>query len=337
VAGTHFEFKYSVSIFQIEVIMNLLHKTHFTKSPLLFAAWTGAGNVGILAVDYLRRKLNSNLFAQIDMSNFVTPDSIVVDSGVAHFPETPQSVFYHTHNPDLVIFESNAHSGGGHDIEIMRAILELAKELNTSRIYTAAALPQSISHSALPQILFACNNPNLKSDLEKKNISPMSEGLISGLNGLLLGFAAANGIDAVCLLATIPAYAAGLTYPKAALEIVKKFAEISEADIDVEELQQEVENADPMFADVEERLKDFFSSGIDGPDIDTEPEVEKLNKDDVTVEKNKEDVPKIVMDRIERMFNSAVNDKSKAQALKIELDKWGLYKLYEDRFLDLFE
>jgi hypothetical protein len=118
---------------------------------------------------------------------------------------------------------------------------------------------------------------------------------------------------------------------------VKKFAEISEADIDVEELKQEVENADPMFADVEERLKDFFSSGIDGPDIDTEPEVEKLNTDDVKVEKNKEDVPKIVMDRIEKMFNTAVNDKSKAQALKIELDKWGLYKLYEDRFLDLFE
>jgi predicted ATP-grasp superfamily ATP-dependent carboligase len=271
------------------------------------------------------------------MSNFITPDSIVVDSGVAHFPETPQSVFYHTHNPDLVIFESNAHAGGDHDIEIMRAILELAKELNTSRIYTAAALPQSISHSALPQILFACNNQNLKSELEKKNISPMSEGLISGLNGLLLGFAAANGIDAVCLLATIPAYAAGLTYPKAALEIVKKFAEISDADINVEELQQEVENADPMFADVEERLKDFFSSGLDGPDIDTGSEVEKLSTDDVKVEKNKEDVPKIVMDRIERMFNSAVNDKSKAQALKSELDKWGLYKLYEDRFLDLFE
>ena len=313
--------------------MNLLHRTHFNKSPLLFAAWTGAGNVGILAVDYLRRKLNSNLFAQIDMSNFVTPDSIVVDSGVAHFPETPQSVFYHTHNPDLVIFESNAHAGGDHDIEIMRAILELAKELNTSRIYTAAALPQSISHSAQPQILFACNNQKLKSDLEKKNISPMSDGLISGLNGLLLGFAAANGIDAVCLLATIPAYAAGSTYPKAALEIVKKFAEISDADIDIEELQQEVENADPVFADIEEKLKDFFSSGLGEP----EPDPLNLNSDLVQEKKNKDDVPKFVMDRIEKMFNTAVNDKSKAQALKNELDKWGLYKLYEDRFLDLFE
>lgn len=43
------------------------------------------------------------------------------------------------------------------------------------------------------------------------------------------------------------------------------------------------------------------------------------------------------MDKIEKMFNAAEKDKSKAQTLKIELDKWGLYKLYEDRFLDLFE
>lgn len=315
--------------------MNLLHRAHFNKSPLLFAAWTGAGNVGILSIDYLRRKLNANLFAQIDMSNFITPDSIVVNSGVAHFPETPQSVFYHTHNPDLVIFESNAHAGGNHDVEIMRAILDLAKELNISRIYTAAALPQSISHSSLPQILFACNNQYLKSDLEQKNISPMPDGMISGLNGLLLGFAAANGIDAVCLLATIPAYAAGLTYPRAALEIVKKFAEISSAEINTDELQQEVENADPMFADVEERLKDFFSSGF-GEEAESEDIASTLT--DIKEKKqSQDDVPKFVMDKIEKMFNAAAKDKSKAQILKTELDKWGLYKLYEDRFLDLFE
>jgi hypothetical protein len=43
------------------------------------------------------------------------------------------------------------------------------------------------------------------------------------------------------------------------------------------------------------------------------------------------------MDRIERMFKNAKQNKAKAQELKIELDKWGLYKFYEDRFLDLFE
>ncbi|HEX3019829.1 MAG TPA: PAC2 family protein [Chitinispirillaceae bacterium] len=304
--------------------MNIVHRTHFNSAPLLFAAWTGAGNVGILAMDYLRRKLNSHLFAQIDMSQFITPDSIVVNSGVTYFPDTPQSVFYHNHNPDLVIFESNAHAGGVYDVEVMRAILELSRELNTPRIYTAAALPQSISHIDQPRVLYACNNPKLKGELESRGLEPMPDGIISGLNGLMLGFAGVRGIDAVCLLATIPAYAGTLTYPRASLSIVAKLSEITGVEIDLSELEHDIEIADPMFAQIEDKIKEFFSSGV----FEEEPEIPGVQQ---------EDVPKYVMDRIERMFKNAAHDHAKAQDLKKELDKWGLYKLYEDRFLDLFE
>lgn len=309
--------------------MNLLHRTHFNTSPLMFAAWTGAGNVGILAVDYLRRHLDAHLFAQIDMSQFIVPESIMVSSGVAHFPETPQSVFYHNHNPDLVIFESNAHAGGNHDIDVIRTILELARELNTPRIYTAAALPRPMSHSAEPQLLYACNNTQLKIELENSGLEPMPDGIISGLNGLILGFAETNGIDAVCLLATIPAYAAGLTYPRAALTIIRNLSSMLGVDIDYSELEADIEAADPMFAEIEEKLKEFFSSGI------IEPEMEE--GEEAREEVLSEDVPRYVMDRIERMFQAAGKDRAKAQELKKELDRWGLYNLYENRFLDLFE
>lgn len=309
--------------------MNILHRAHFNTAPVLFAAWTGAGNVGILAIDYLRRKLDSHLFAQIDMSQFITPDSIVVNSGVTHFPDTPQSVFYHHHNPDLVIFESNAHAGGVYDVEVMRAILELSRELNIPRIYTAAALPQPVSHMDQPQLLYACNNPNLKNELESRGLVAMPDGIISGLNGLMLGFAGVRGIDAVCLLATIPAYAGTLTYPRAALSIVTKLTEITGVEIDYSELEHDIEVADPMFAQIEDKIKEFFSSEI------FEDESNSFGTEHYDVPKD--DVPKYVMDRIEKMFKSAVHDRSKAQELKAELDKWGLYKLYEDRFLDLFE
>lgn len=304
--------------------MNILHRAHFNSAPLLFAAWTGAGNVGILAMDYLRRKLNSHLFAQIDMSQFITPDSIMVNQGVAHFPDTPQSVFYHNHNPDMVIFESNAHAGGVYDVEVMRAILDLSKELNTPRIYTAAALPQPVSHLDQPKVLYACNNPGLKGELENLGLTAMPDGIINGLNGLMLGFAGVRGIDAVCLLATIPSYAGTLTYPRAALSIVEKLTEITGARLDFSELEHDVEIADPMFAQIEDKIKEFFSSEI----FEQEQDIPGVQK---------EDVPKYVMDRIERMFKSAALDHSKAQELKNELDRWGLYKLYEDRFLDLFE
>jgi hypothetical protein len=41
--------------------------------------------------------------------------------------------------------------------------------------------------------------------------------------------------------------------------------------------------------------------------------------------------------RIERLFAQAARDRSKAFELKQELDRLGLFKDYEDRFLDLFK
>ena len=41
--------------------------------------------------------------------------------------------------------------------------------------------------------------------------------------------------------------------------------------------------------------------------------------------------------RIERLFERAREDRSKAYELKGELDRLGVFDLYEDRFLDLFK
>jgi hypothetical protein len=41
--------------------------------------------------------------------------------------------------------------------------------------------------------------------------------------------------------------------------------------------------------------------------------------------------------RIEKLFDEAGQDRSKAYALKQELDRLGVFHDYEDRFLDLFQ
>jgi hypothetical protein len=47
--------------------------------------------------------------------------------------------------------------------------------------------------------------------------------------------------------------------------------------------------------------------------------------------------PHDLMERVEKLFDEAQRDRTKAIILKQELDRWGLFHLYEDRFLDLFE
>jgi len=41
-------------------------------------------------------------------------------------------------------------------------------------------------------------------------------------------------------------------------------------------------------------------------------------------------------EKIDKLFEQAKQDITKANELKLELDKWNVYKEYEDRFLDLF-
>jgi hypothetical protein len=54
-------------------------------------------------------------------------------------------------------------------------------------------------------------------------------------------------------------------------------------------------------------------------------------------EPTESEVPAEVTQRIEALFEQARQDRSKALELKLELDRRGLFRRYEDRFLDLFK
>jgi hypothetical protein len=51
---------------------------------------------------------------------------------------------------------------------------------------------------------------------------------------------------------------------------------------------------------------------------------------------DEEKVPHYVMDKIEKLFHDAAGNRELAAELKKELDRWNLFELYENRFLDLF-
>jgi len=302
----------------------MFQKIQFSGSPVVLAAWPGMGNVGLITVNYIRNKLNAQPFAEIDMSPFFIPDSIVVKDGIAKFPEIPTSIFYHTQNPDLIIFESNAQVSGREGIIVIRTILDVITQFPTAKIFTFAAYTQPVSYKDESEIMVTCNNTTLLNSLLLKNISAMPDGYIAGLNGLILGVAASRQIDAGCLLGTIPTYAINLSYPKAALAQIETISSILELSIDTTDLQNRNSEVEQQFAIIEERIREFVPS---------------INKDeDAEISEIEDDkVPHYVMEKIERLFREAAQNRESATELKKELDRWNLFELYENRFLDLFE
>lgn len=308
--------------------MELFRGTHFRSPPTMLAGWTGAGNVAIQTVDFIRQKIDARAFGHLDLSRFVVPESVVVKEGTVRFPDAPRSIFHHHYRPDLVLFESNAHVGAQADIESIRAILNVALDFKARRIYTAAGLPQPLSHAEEPRVYYACSTPELAMEMEQAGLPAMPDGSISGPNGLLIGFAAARRVEAVCLLAGIPAYAADLPCPRAALSIVQILDRLGVVSVDTGELEEEARVADEAFGQIEDRIREFFSA-------ESEEEIPTAHEETPSVEG--EDIPTYVMDRIERLFEEVRKDRTKAPELKKVLDRWNLYELYENRFLDLFE
>jgi len=292
--------------------------------PVMIAGWPGMGSVALGAVDYLQRKLKTVKFAEIDVDPLAIVDSVTVEDGLAAIAPTPKNVFYYTKNPDLIIFKGEAQLPGHEGILLLEEVLELASKFKVSRIYTGAAFPIPVSHKDLPQVYMAVNKRSLKDQLARFGLIPMESGYISGLNGLLLGFAEKKNIEAVCLLATMPQYAISLPNPKASLAVIDALQKILGFKLNIEEMNEYVRDMDEKMSIIEDKVKDVMEIDTKKPEPGHSASGKKV-------------VPPYIMDKIEKLFIEAAGDKAKAILLKSELDRWDLYKLYEDRFLDIFK
>jgi proteasome assembly chaperone (PAC2) family protein len=297
----------------------------------MIAGWPGMGQVGLGACDYLRQKLGAELFAHIDVSAYYQPDALTVENGLGRMPDPPKQDVYYSSEPPLFIFEGDTQLGGEPGFKLAAELLDLAHGHGAETVFTGAAYAMPVSFRQRPEVYGAATDEHLKATFIALGIEPLKEGRISGLNGLLLGLAAQRGLSAACLLATMPQYAIEAPNPKASRALIQVFQRILNTSIDMTEINESVREADRMFRDFEakvteaiQQLKENLGSqpeGHEGEGQDPEDRPE----------------PHDLMERVEKLFDEAQRDRTKAIILKQELDRWGLFHLYEDRFLDLFE
>lgn len=290
------------------------------KDPVMIAAWPGMGNVALGVVDYLRRALKAVKMAEIKTDPLSALDAVDVEAGISKLPRSPTSTFYYAKNPDMLIFEGEIQPSGAAGIELLNKVLDVAANFKTRRIYTGAAFPLPIGHKDASEIYAVATKTYLRDALMRAGIKPMEGGHIAGLNGLLLGFAAKRNIEAVCLLATMPQYAISLPNPKASAAIMGALGKLLNIDVDLAELGDYIKDMEDRMAMIEDKVKDVFTM-----------------EESVQAQPHDRKIPGYIMEKIEKLFLEAKNNKEKASVLKKELDRWDLYKAYEDRFLDLFK
>jgi len=291
------------------------------KGPAMIAAWPGMGNVALGTVDYIRRNTRALRFAEIKLDPVSMLDAVEVHKGLSKLPRPPRSTFYYSEDYNIIIFEGEVQVAGKDGIELLNRVLDVAVEFRVSKIYTAAALALPISFRDASQVYTVANKEILRDGLVKSGLKLMEGGHISGLNGLMLGFAAKRNIDAACLLAAMPQYAINLPNPKASKAVIEVLNKLLGVKVDTQELDDYVRDMDERMSVIEDKVKDVFT--VEAEASGFYPQEKKI--------------PGYITDKIERLFLESKIDRKKAPELKRELDRWDLYKMYEDRFLDLFK
>jgi uncharacterized protein len=205
----------------------------------------------------------------------------------------------------------------------------LAKGLGVEMVVSFASMPQATDHTQDSRVWFAATDQKIKENLSKHNFSALEDGQISGMNGLFLGMAKKAGLKGFCLLGDIPLYTIQIENPKASAAVILGLGKVLNMQINVQPLK---EQAQAMENEIN-KLLDYLKLGNAGQSAPIgEEEVELIKKTLSQLTK----LPVSVKERIEKLFEEIRLDISKASELKVELDKWNVYKEYEDRFLDLF-
>lgn len=305
------------------------------KKPILLAAWPGMGNVAYGAAIYLIESLHAQKFAEIAIDDVFYKTGVQVQNGTVDIPDFPKSDVFYYSNPhgehDLIIYTGESQPIMEKEYELAKRVVELARSYGVYEIMTFAATPVNITHRADPKVWCVATDKDILLNLQGLSVKVMSSGHIGGLNGLLLGVGKEAGIRGICFLGEIPFYTAKIENPKASYAILKVFIRYTGIEVDLSSLIQMSRYVEQEI----ERVSKTTKQTLFGDNIPREHVSEDETQEE-SLDEKKESIPGEARQRIEYLFAAADKDISKAGELKEELDRWGLFQEYEDRFLDLF-
>jgi proteasome assembly chaperone (PAC2) family protein len=297
--------------------------------PWLVAVWPGMGNVALNAGFYLLAKLGMNVIAEYEASDLFDVDHVEVKEGILQIGRRPRNRFFVWTDPkqkqDLVIFLGEAQPPIG-KYAFCRQLIAYAHELGVERVFTFAAMATQMHPEHRSRVFGAATDGQGLEELKRLALEILEDGHIGGLNGVLLGAAAESGLHGACLLGEMPHIFSQLPFPKASLAILEVFTTITGVDLDFTELAAQARVMEQQLGDLLARVEKTYGQPYPAEEEGYSPEPAE-----------EERLSAAHQQRIEGLFQEAAKDRSKAFELKQELDRLGIFKDYEDRFLDLFK
>ncbi|NUN50783.1 MAG: PAC2 family protein [Candidatus Brocadiae bacterium] len=316
--------------------------TRQNRATTLVAVWPGMGQVASTAGYYLMSRLGMEEAPPIAAADLFDVEHVEIRDGLVRKADAPQGRLFLRKNPgegaDVAVFIGESQPPSGSNVAFCKRLLDAAEALGVRDVYTFAAMVSEMLPSSPSRVVGVATDESGLADLKRRDITILDTGRITGLNGVFLAEAAGRGMRGIGLLGEVPALAAQIPYPKASRTVLETFAALAGIEVDLEALVRYERRIDRQLTGLVTQIQQAMQ-----PKVMEDPEEEDLTPDEpggdagAEVEgESRAGISDTDRARIDDLFGQARTDPSKSFELKQELDRLGVFKDYEDRFLDLF-
>ncbi len=215
------------------------------KKPIIIAAMQDMGNVGNIVVNFINESLRTKTF-RTAKTQFPT---YIVDRG--GYVDLPDEKWEYRYTDDLIVFgggkgqpQSNSELN-----ELCQDVIDTAKKYSAKFIYTLGGFHTNRIFNNEPKTYITTTSRELTKQMEGLNVETTPQkSIITGFNGLILGFAKMNNIQGIGMYGElnepeIPQYRSAISIIKTIEKLTyRKLGDTSQLEIMAQEIERKFKN-----------------------------------------------------------------------------------------------
>ena len=214
------------------------------QKPIVIAAMQDMGNVGSIVVDFINDSLHTKQF-RTARSHYPT---FVVDKG--GYIDIPKEVWEYRFAEDLIIFGGGTGQPQNNQElnSLCQDVIDISKKYSAKFIYTLGGFHTNRILNKNPKTYITTTSRELTKQMKDMEIEATPQkSLITGFNGLILGFAKQNGLHGIGMYGElnepkIPQYRAAISIIKTLEKLTyRKLGDTSGLELLAQEIEKNFE------------------------------------------------------------------------------------------------
>ncbi len=215
------------------------------KKPIIIAAMQDMGNVGSIVINFINESLRTKIFRTAKTS-FPT---YIIDRG--GYIDLPDEKWEYRFTDDLIVFGGGKGQPQSNDeLNVLcQDVINTAKEYSAKFIYTLGGFHTNRIFGKEPKTYITTTSRELTKQMEGLDVETTPQkSLITGFNGLILGFAMKNEIQGIGMYGElnepeIPQYRSAISIIKILEKLTyRKFGDTSQLENMAQEIERKFKN-----------------------------------------------------------------------------------------------